>query len=221
MARPWSILDSNRALRPQLLFYKHRDAVTLIRRMNALQSLSSLSSFDSFLDFLPSFAAFFSFFSAFLRFRSAFSSGVSPSCFFRFFSLVPFISSVLGSTSMASLVPSGATGGADRTSDLAVVSETGCADGPLSGAVKSLYSACHLAGVASLGLPYFWNLSVHCRGSNQQVLTSSFPSDFIFFFSRATGPIPHLLGYRSRSMIHLFTFATTPWSQVESSTVDI
>jgi hypothetical protein len=40
--------------------------------------------------------------------------------------------------------------------------------------------------------------------------TSSIPSDFSFFFSDATGPIPHLRGYRSLSMIHLLTLATTP-----------
>ena len=52
-------------------------------------------------------------------------------------------------------------------------------------------------------------------------LTSSWPSTLIFFFCCATGPRPHLRGYVSRSMMQRLTLATTPWSQLAMSTVDI
>jgi hypothetical protein len=100
---------------------------------NPFQSLSSLSlafaPLDAFL------AAFFSFFSFFLRFRSAFSSGVSPSCRFRFFSF-SFSPLALGSsTSIASEVPLGAAEGAEYVSSLAVFAMAGCGVVPSNGAL--------------------------------------------------------------------------------------
>lgn len=102
----------------------------------------------------PSFDFRFSFF---FRFLSAFSSGVSPSWRFRFL-LSPF--------SCASTAPPIAGAGELAS---AGVSAMGSSLGSLGGfstdfeavpfcrgALKSLYSSCHLAGVASFGLPYFW-----------------------------------------------------------------
>ncbi len=95
------------------------------------QSLSSLSL--AFVPFAAFFFSFFSFFSCFLRFRNAFSSGVSPSCLFRFFCCSPF---AFGSSAVkASEVPLGAIGGAARTSSLAVFSATGCDIVPSAGAL--------------------------------------------------------------------------------------
>src|SRR5271169_6806436 len=88
------------------------------RLHTAIQSLSSLSS--ALAPFFAFLASFFSFFSFFLRFRSAFSSGVSPSCFF-LFSLVPLVTGTSTSIEL-----SGAIGGADSTSSLEVFSATGC-----------------------------------------------------------------------------------------------
>ena len=56
----------------------------------------------------------------------------------------------------------------------------------------------HSVGVLSLGLPCL---------SNLPTLTSP-------FFTEAMGPRPHFLGYTSRSMMTLLSFATKPWSHV-------
>src|SRR5271154_1225285 len=113
----------------------HEDAVptleglenTIRRPHTAIQSLPSLSS--ALAPFFAFLASFFSFFSFFLRFRSAFSSGVSPSCFF-LFSLVPLVTGTSTSIEL-----SGAIGGADSTSSLDVFSATGCCRVPSAGAL--------------------------------------------------------------------------------------
>lgn len=99
-----------------------------------IQSLSSSSSAGSaFFDFF----SFFSFFDFFLRFRSAFSSAVSPSCLFRFLEAPsPLTSSTsIDSPAAVSTSPLGATGGAERTSLAEVVSAVGCSDMPFNGAL--------------------------------------------------------------------------------------
>lgn len=109
----------------------------------------------------PPFSGFtfrFSFFSFFFRFRSARSSAVSPSCRFRFLDSPPVPLTVSGGTSTPICAPavaasaSAVTVGAGGISDLTV----GAWMVPFSnGALKSLYSAFHFAGVSSLGRPYF------------------------------------------------------------------
>ena len=44
-------------------------------------------------------------------------------------------------------------------------------------------------------------------------IINTLPSLIIVFFIDAVGPNPHFLGYVSLSIITLFIFATTPWSQ--------
>lgn len=116
--------------------------------------IHGLSSSDSsFLDF----DFLLSFFSCFFLFRSVRSSSVSPSCLLRFFeSSSSFTRGDWGSEGSfamsatwlcSSFAPADVLVGLVGLDDAAVPFS--------SGALKSLYSACHFAGVASFGLPYF------------------------------------------------------------------
>ena len=127
------------------------------KRRERSKHFYSLSSDSSFFDFV----FLFSFFSFFLRFRSDRSSAVSPSCLFRF---LDFSSSLVGDAGDASagfsvVIVSFTSSTAPETvlvgSTLLVVVTVKFSNG----ALKSLYSAFHLAGVLSLGLPYFYEES--------------------------------------------------------------
>ena len=105
----------------------------------------------------------FSFFSFFFRFLSALSSGVSPSWRLRFL-LCPF-----SGASALSVAPAVAAGSeltslsVIGSSLVSLVGDSALVGAmPFSrGALKSLYSAFHLAGVASFGRPYFYQLLVN------------------------------------------------------------
>lgn len=90
------------------------------------------------------------------------------------------------------------------------------------GPVEVLVLGVPLSGGLLVGAAKFLVvLAVRAGLSRTLQLTSSVPASFIFFFSVATGPMPHRLGYKSRSMITRLILATTPWSQDVISTADI
>lgn len=120
--------------------------------ISSLAPFYSLSE-SSFFDFR------FSFFSFFFRFRSAFSSAVSPSCLFRFFDSSSTFSSFAGTCGGASSGV-GLDGSASDFGDGSMLLVDGAATPFSNGALKSVYSFCHLAGVASVVLPYFFTLLV-------------------------------------------------------------
>ena len=140
-------LHHRRCRRSNYLLYKLEQP-----RASLLAKFYSLSE-SSFFDF------HFSFFSFLFRLRSAFSSTVSPSCLFRFFDSTSTFSSFTGACGEASF-GGGLDGSASDFGGGSIPFLGGAATPFSNGALKSVYSFCHLAGVASVVLPYFFIMSV-------------------------------------------------------------